>query len=135
MKKSLIDEWIQKAESDLMACRRLSKQGLADVADVVCFHAQQCAEKYLKAYLNSKKREAPKIHSLKILVELCCQIDEEFQTLLPDAGQLEEYAIEFRYPGESATEEEARDALRKAVGIREFLRLKLDKVGNATSNP
>lgn len=132
MKKPLINEWIQKAEADLIACRRLSKQEsptqrLADVADIVCFHAQQCAEKYLKAYLNSKGQEAPKIHSLKILVDLCRQIDEEFQTLLLDAGQLEEYAIEFRYPGESATEEEARDALRKAVSLREFLRMKLDK--------
>lgn len=127
MKKSFIDEWVQKAEADLIACRRLSKQDLADVADVVCFHAQQCAEKYLKAYLNSKGQEAPKIHSLKILIDLCRQLDEEFQMLLPDAGQLEEYAIEFRYPGESATEAEARDALRKAVSIREFICLKLDK--------
>lgn len=127
MKKPLIDEWIQKAEADLIACRRLSKQELADVADVVCFHAQQCAEKYLKAFLNSKGQEAPKIHSLKILVDLCRQIDEEFQTLILDAGQLEEYAVEFRYPGEPATEEEARDALRKAVSLREFLRMKLDE--------
>lgn len=126
MSKHPIDEWIQKAESDLKACRRLSEgDDLYAMTDVICFHAQQCVEKYLKAFLNAHEEEAPKIHSLKVLVELCQRLDPEFKTLLEDASQLEEYAVEFRYPGDSTTEEEARDSLRKAVGLREFIRLKM----------
>lgn len=122
-----VDGWIKKAETDLAACRKLAQDNMNEMADVVCFHAQQCAEKYLKAFLNKTGRDAPKIHSLKVLVELAREADAEFENLLEDAGQLEEYAVEFRYPGESATEEEAHDALRKAAGIREFVRLKILK--------
>ncbi|MBI2339197.1 MAG: HEPN domain-containing protein [Deltaproteobacteria bacterium] len=120
-----IDAWTKKAEADLAACRKLAEDDVSGMADVICFHAQQCAEKYLKAFLNKMKRDAPKIHSLKVLVELAKESDPEFETLLEDAAQLEEYAVEFRYPDESATEEEARDALRRAAGIREFVRLKI----------
>lgn len=122
-----VNEWIKKAEADLAACRKLAQDSLSEMADVVCFHAQQCAEKYLKAFLNKTGHEAPKIHSLKVLVELTREVDAEFNNLLEDAAQLEEYAVEFRYPGESATEGEARDALRRAAGIREFVRLKILK--------
>lgn len=125
MNAPIVNEWIQKAEEDLKACHILSQNGLTEVADVVCFHAQQCAEKYLKSFLNAKEQEAPKIHSLKILIELIQPLDPEFRNLLEDASQLEEYAVEFRYPGESATEEEARDALRRALIIRDFTRQKL----------
>lgn len=120
-----VNQWIKKAEADLAACRKLAEDNLGEMADVICFHAQQCAEKYLKAFLNKKGHEAPKIHSLKTLLDLVKEVDTEFNNLLEDAALLEEYAVEFRYPGESATEEEARDALRRAVGIREFVRLKI----------
>ncbi|MBI4209710.1 MAG: HEPN domain-containing protein [Deltaproteobacteria bacterium] len=125
MNSPIVNEWVKKAEEDLKACRILSQKELAEVTDVVCFHAQQCAEKYLKAFLNSKEQEAPKIHSLKILIELIEPLDPEFRTLFEDASQLEEYAVEFRYPGETAIEEEARDALRRMVIIRDFIRKKL----------
>jgi len=43
-------EWIEKAEGDLKVARR-ETQTADPVYDAVCFHAQQCAEKYLKAVL------------------------------------------------------------------------------------
>ena len=41
--------WVAKAEGDYaVAVRELGTA--APVFDAVCFHAQQCAEKYLKAF-------------------------------------------------------------------------------------
>ena len=42
--------------------------------DTVCFHAEQCAEKYLKGFLTYHQLEFPKTHSIETLVGLCKQI-------------------------------------------------------------
>lgn len=47
----LTKEWILKAEQDFNAANLLMYAGEAPIPDYVCFHCQQCAEKYLKAYL------------------------------------------------------------------------------------
>jgi len=47
----IVSEWVQKAQADLLTSRReLAVQDDPNY-DAVCFHAQQCAEKYLKACL------------------------------------------------------------------------------------
>lgn len=45
----LTTEWVQKAEGDLTTARRELRARSAPNYDACCFHAQQCAEKYLKA--------------------------------------------------------------------------------------
>jgi HEPN domain-containing protein len=54
-------EWIEKAEADLKVARR-EGQTADPVHDAVCFHAQQCAEKYLKAWLEEHNIAFPRIH-------------------------------------------------------------------------
>lgn len=50
MKPETIRQWIIKAENDLKICQH--ELGNSDpVTDAICFHAQQCVEKYLKAFL------------------------------------------------------------------------------------
>jgi len=44
-------EWVEKAEADYRTAEREARVRKAPSHDVVCFHAQQCAEKYLKAFL------------------------------------------------------------------------------------
>lgn len=64
------EKWFMKAENDLLSIQN----NLAAVevpADVCCFHAQQAAEKYLKAYLISRQIKFPKTHDLKALLNLC----------------------------------------------------------------
>ena len=50
--------------------------------DAVCFHMQQCIEKYLKAYLIFNGKEIRKTHDLAELISNCVEIDESFNTLL-----------------------------------------------------
>ena len=47
----VLREWVEKAENDLTAACQILKLGKFAPMDTVCFHAQQCVEKYLKSIL------------------------------------------------------------------------------------
>lgn len=87
-----------------------------------CFHAQQCAEKYLKALLLFKHKRFPKTHDLLELTRLC----ELAGILIPVEenmlDRLTEYAVLKRYPCESPTLEETREAIESAKLVRKFAR-------------
>lgn len=89
--------WLFKAENDLKSAKKLM-EGNAPVPDTAIYHAQQCAEKALKAYLSFKQRPAQWTHDVAYLVELCSEIDESFNQLLDDAKILTPYSTAFRYP-------------------------------------
>jgi HEPN domain-containing protein len=57
-------EWIAKAEADLATARREADVIESANYDAVCFHSQQCAEKYLKAILVEKSVKFSRIHDL-----------------------------------------------------------------------
>jgi HEPN domain-containing protein len=66
----VIEEWIFKAEGDFTTAERELSVTVAPNFDAVCFHAQQCAEKYLKALLIVRGVTPPKIHDLAQLHRL-----------------------------------------------------------------
>ena len=122
---ALTEEWITKAEGDFRTASREMHARRELNYDAVCFHCQQCAEKYLKALLQEQGHHIPKTHDLNQLLEYCLPYDgtlEPHRDLLKD---LTRFAVEFRYPGESATKEDARTALQHAKILRAFLRPKL----------
>lgn len=96
--RAVVREWILKAESDLLSAVHLLKLGSECPTDSVAFHAQQCAEKYLKALLVLHEVHVPKTHDLARLVQL-------FPSTLQLAFEPEEqevltsYAAGARYPG------------------------------------
>lgn len=47
--KPITREWVNKAEEDWEAARTLARKRKNPAHNAVCFHAQQSAEKYLKA--------------------------------------------------------------------------------------
>jgi HEPN domain-containing protein len=75
--------------------------------ELLLFHAQQAAEKAMKAVLVSLERDFPFTHSLPRLVEL---LPDEYHDLplLLAATVLTEYAVLARYPGEIAPVDESR---------------------------
>lgn len=93
--------------------------------DAVCFHGQQCAEKYLKAHLQERGQRFPAAHDLIELLELCLPCDETFELQRDLLKDLTKYAVEFRYPGELATRDDARAALKAMKVVRAFMRQKL----------
>ena len=47
----LTQEWVEKAEEDFRVATREYRARKHPAYNAACFHAQQCAEKYLKARL------------------------------------------------------------------------------------
>jgi HEPN domain-containing protein len=93
--------------------------------DAVCFHAQQCAEKYLKAVLQENEKHIPKIHNLIELMLLCEEIDSSFEMLRSDLVVIERYSVRVHYPGEFAEKTDAKSAYAAAKTTRTFIRQKL----------
>lgn len=117
-------EWIKKAEGDYMTAGRELKARKSPNYDAVCFHSQQTAEKYLKAYLHESEQSTPKTHVLLDLLALCVKIDMTFLLIQPDVNALEGYATQFRYPGQRAEKIDAKQAYQNAGIIRKFLQTK-----------
>jgi HEPN domain-containing protein len=118
-------EWVEKAEGDYATTLRELRARKAPNYDAACFHAQQVAEKYLKAFLQEHAQNIPKTHSLVDLLALVLEIDASFHMIRPDLIRLDRYAVRFRYPGERADRNEARFALRSAEAVRQFGRAML----------
>jgi HEPN domain-containing protein len=121
----LTAEWVQKAEDDFIVAQKMLRARKQPVYDAVCFHSQQCSEKYLKAFLQENNRDIPKTHKLLDLVKLCMHIDDGMEILVSDLLEIERYSINVRYPGVSADKEEAKSAYNKATIIRDFFRQRL----------
>ncbi len=114
-------EWMKKADADLdMAGRAL--RGKRKHPDSGCYHAQQAAEKYLKALLVARGVEFPKTHDLVILNQLC--VSNGILTAFAEdpLDFLSAFAIRVRYPGGEPDLEEARKAIVIAKTVRQFAR-------------
>lgn len=120
-----VAEWVSKAEGDFLTAGRELRARKAPNYDAVCFHAQQCAEKYLKAALQENGRRIPKIHYLLELQALILKFDGSYEFLKADLEVLEDYSVKFRYPGEFAEKEEAQAAFAAAGVVRKFVRQNL----------
>jgi HEPN domain-containing protein len=118
VKKGLIRQWQSKADDDLGVAHHLAAESVYFTA--VAFHAQQAAEKYLKAFLVEHQVEFPKTHDLDELLDLVSTIDEGLSDSIRDAALLSQYGVEVRYPGDGPelTEDEARRAVILAEGVR-----------------
>ena len=67
--KPEVAEWVEKAEEDYDGALVLMRQHTRPLPNLVCFHAQQCAEKYIKAALVNHKTSFPNTHDLITLHE------------------------------------------------------------------
>lgn len=123
--RALTSEWVVKAENDFAVADLALHSGEPPILDAACFHCQQCAEKYLKAFLQENEIEFPRQHNLIPLMELCATVDQSFEKLLEDLEGLESFAVAIRYPGASVSSEQAERAFNSAERIRNFARKKL----------
>lgn len=111
-------EWVRKAEGDMRTARREAAVQEWPNHDAVCFHAQQCAEKYLKARMIEAGLPVPRTHDLELLLNQLLPHEPEWTDLLPTVRILSALAVEVRYPGMAADEEDAAEALQAAEAVR-----------------
>lgn len=118
----ITQEWINKAEGDYATAERELKAETNLNYDAVCFHAQQCAEKYLKAKLQEANIFFGKTHDLTSLLDLILPIEATWEHLRSNLQTLNAFAVSYRYPGDFADEAEAREAMEKCRDVRRIIR-------------
>lgn len=123
--KELTLKWIAKADSDY----RIAQQAMHDqpsLTDAICFHAQQCAEKYAKAFLVEHGKPVEYTDSsLTSLYSECIVIEPELEAYKADFDRLDRFGIGILYPGRSSSDENVRPAVESMTRIRVFIRAKL----------
>ena len=113
--------WVKRAEEDY-ALARLALRRKKPLAYGACFHAQQCAEKYLKAILVSRGIAFAKVHDLLLLYDQCEKAGILVAVDPKQLNTLSDYAVRVRYPGDEPTPEDAREAVKIAKSVRRFAR-------------
>ena len=123
----LVTEWLAKADEDL-EFGRVNLEERRNFFAQICFHFQQAAEKYLKAFIVAKEIEFRKIHDLGLLLKMASRVDASLEKLKDDCEYLAAYYIEARYPVHwptNFTRDEATKALEAAVHIQEAVKERL----------
>ncbi|HTU16885.1 MAG TPA: HEPN domain-containing protein [Gemmataceae bacterium] len=125
---AVIREWLAKADNDLLNATHTLTLGASCPTDTVCFHAQQCVEKYIKALLVFRATPFPKTHDIAILrtllpPKLRPKLERKVQKRLTD------YATVKRYPDAEPdiTLQEARKAVAIARRVRREVRRHLPR--------
>ena len=120
-----VEKWLSYGDEDLQLARHALKLESGCPYRLIAYHAQQCVEKHLKAYLVYHGVDFPYTHNISRLLELC---DESTATNwieeLHGAEELTPFAITTRYPGpdEEVTKEESEFALGVAERVRKIVR-------------
>lgn len=119
-------EWVRCAEEDFAVATVLMKgRRRVSTNNSICFHCQQCVEKYLKSRLEEAGLKVPKIHSLMALLNQTLSLEPLWASFLPSLTTLNNYAVHFRYPGHLASRQDTRTALKICRSIRREVRLAL----------
>lgn len=115
--------WTAKADADLANAEIVLEAGPGAPLDTVAYHAQQCAEKYLKALLCSRGQDVPRFHDVEALLTRT-DMWNEVDISVEESRLLTDYATVTRYPGdyEPVSLDEADHAVELAKRVREAVR-------------
>jgi HEPN domain-containing protein len=107
-------DWLLHARSDLALAKISPPEDV--MLEGLCFHAQQAAEKALKALLVSLNLEFPRTHNIGTLLDLLHEA-VSVPSEVEEAASLTDYAVMTRYPGD--TEPVDGDEYNQAIGLAE----------------
>ena len=125
-----VQQWLDYADEDLVLARHALTLKSTVPYRLIAYHAQQCAEKHLKAYLVFRQVDFPFTHNLARLVEIAEGL-RSWSDTFRDAEELTPFAVTTRYPGEDepVSGEEARRAIAIAEQTKQIIRDVLTKEG------
>jgi HEPN domain-containing protein len=115
----LIHDWFRHAENDYKVAEHLLLEFHPVQIEIICFHCQQAAEKWLKGYLvYMGTAEIPKTHELNKLRYACADFDPRFEEIAAECDFLTQFGVTPRYPDEwEVIEQDARRAVDCATMI------------------
>lgn len=123
--KDIAKEWFDFAENDLKSAKFLLQMNPIPI-EIICYHCQQSAEKYLKGYIALNGGSIIKTHDLTLLNKLCVKYNNDFRKIEDDCIELVDYGVQVRYPFNLDLEEyDMKNAIESANSIRDFI---IDKV-------
>ncbi len=119
-------DWLRHAESDLVLAN-LALEREEVLTEMVCFHAQQAAEKALKGLLLARGQRFPRVHDLEQLLEIAREGRIDLPEWADELLELTPYAAETRYPGywDAITLAERDRALELAALTLEWVRAQI----------
>jgi HEPN domain-containing protein len=122
-RQALVQEWLDKANEDLAVADYLISS-VRPYYGAVGFHAQQAAEKFIKAFLVDRQIEFPKTHDLEKLLDLVASLAEPLANSLRAVTVLTVYGVETRYPADlpDLALHEAQAAVALATMVRDAIR-------------
>lgn len=119
-----VKAWIDKAEGDYRTAGRELRTAERPNFDAVCYHCQQCVEKLLKGALLARGVEPPHVHDLVYLSKRLRDAGATWRFDEHELYFLSQSAVVFRYPGETASSDEGREAMEICERLRgELLRM------------
>jgi len=124
--KKFSEEWFLIADADLGSAAFLQNMKPIPI-EIICYHCQQSAEKFLKGFLASMGVEIAKTHDLPQLNIMCKALDEEFTQIEGQCLRLTDFGVMVRYPYPidiNFTDMEI--ALRDANEIKRFVSDKIE---------
>ncbi|MDR1320847.1 MAG: HEPN domain-containing protein [Gracilibacteraceae bacterium] len=114
-------EWYRFARMDLTAANTLNEHARPKPLEIICYHAQQCAEKMLKGFLVANSVEPPKKHDLPLLCDMCMETNGRFSELSDICDFLTVFGVQPRYPNDlEVLDEDVRRALCDAQAVMDF---------------
>lgn len=108
----LVKKWLEKANEDFGFSNSYLEDMEAGYHPQICFHFQQSAEKYLKAYIVANKLEFRKIHDLPALLKICEKHDKTLNCLFEACEFLTDFYVDTRYPVQWPAEISRKEAER-----------------------
>ena len=122
------EQWLSSAEEDYeSAVLLLSSKKLK----TAIFHAQQCGEKALKAFIVFKNQPIQKTHNLIVLIRLCMNIEPDFNNIINLAFNLNGLDVEYRYPindgsgiYDEPTDIQVQESIENSKQILDFVKSK-----------
>jgi len=126
-KEDIVNSWVKKADRDLEVAKR--ELELTDpLTDIIYFHAQQAAEKYMKAYLIWLDIEFQKTHDVEDLVVVASKKDPPILKLKDSGAELSAFAVEARYPEfEEPSLIDTKNAVEVAKKFKKFIKKKISE--------
>ena len=118
-------EKVKPAESHWAGIERFQQPLTSKLYDLIWFHAQQCIEKYLKAWLQEANLPVPRTHNLIELLNLIVPTRPEWRAWRLDFERFKPHAVEVRYETYSATKADVEHAMYICAEVRHAIRATL----------
>ena len=124
-------EEVRAAEQHWAGIKMLQQALTSHLYNPICFHAQQCVEKYLKAWLQEANLRVPRTHDLNALLDFIVPMHPEWRKWHTDFDTFEPYAVDVRYGKHFATAAEVENAVRVCGEVRTAIRAVLQLPNDA----